>query len=294
MAAAAREAGRPRVVWSTAGIITVGHEGNGFCFDNETPRHDELIPEVRIARHLVSNAEWLEFIAAGGYDTPSLWLSDGWLVQAEGWQAPGYWRQHDGGWHAMTLGGLKPVDPAAPVTHISYYEAEAFARFAGKHLPSEAEWEVAAGAGVRRRLRHRLAMDAQRLSRPIQATARPKGRSANTTEVHGQPDGVARLIAGNAGGPCAHQLSQFFLSAGALAIQRAAARRIRLRSSNGRARTFPRTAQNIEASAFEADVLAGLNATPKRVPAKYFYDGTGSRYSSASPNCPNTIRRAAK
>jgi len=132
-----------------AGIHAVGREGTSFCFDNETPRHDELIPEVRIARHLVSNAEWLEFIAASGYTTPSLWLSDGWAaVQAEGWQAPGYWRQQDDGWHSMTLGGLKSVDPAAPVTHISYYEAEAFARFAGKHLPSEAEWEVAAHAGV--------------------------------------------------------------------------------------------------------------------------------------------------
>ena len=132
-----------------SGIHAVGHEGTSFCFDNETPRHDALIPDVRIARHLVSNAEWLKFIAAGGYSTPSLWLSDGWAaVQAEGWQAPGYWRQHEGGWHSMTLGGLKPVDPAAPVTHISYYEAEAFARFAGKHLPSEAEWEVAAHAGV--------------------------------------------------------------------------------------------------------------------------------------------------
>jgi ergothioneine biosynthesis protein EgtB len=128
-----------------AGIHSIGHEGPGFCFDNETPRHDELIPNVRIARHLVSNAEWLEFIAAGGYSTPSLWLSDGWgAVQAEGWQAPGYWRQKDDAWHAMTLAGLRPVDPAAPVTHVSYYEAEAFARFAGKCLPSEAEWEVAA------------------------------------------------------------------------------------------------------------------------------------------------------
>ncbi len=136
-----------------AGIHAVGHEGTGFCFDNETPRHDELIPDVRIARHLVSNAEWLEFIDAGGYTTPSLWLSDGWaVVEAEGWQAPGYWRQKDGAkdgtWHAMTLGGLKAVEPAAPVTHISYYEAEAFAHFAGKHLPSEAEWEVAARAGL--------------------------------------------------------------------------------------------------------------------------------------------------
>jgi ergothioneine biosynthesis protein EgtB len=132
-----------------AGIHAVGHEGEGFCFDNETPRHDELIPPVRIARHLVSNAEWLEFIDAGGYATPSLWLSDGWAaVQAEGWQVPGYWRQQGGAWHSMTLSGLKPVDPNAPVTHISYYEADAFARFAGKHLPSEAEWEVAARAGV--------------------------------------------------------------------------------------------------------------------------------------------------
>jgi ergothioneine biosynthesis protein EgtB len=132
-----------------AGIQAVGHEGEGFCFDNETPGHDELIPNVRIARHLVSNGEWLAFIDAGGYTTPSLWLSDGWATaQAEGWQAPGYWRQKDGAWHTMTLAGLKPVDPNASVTHISYFEADAFARFAGKHLPSEAEWEVAARAGV--------------------------------------------------------------------------------------------------------------------------------------------------
>ena len=132
-----------------SGIHSIGHAGEGFCFDNETPFHDELIPKMRIARHLVSNAEWLEFIAAGGYATPALWLSDGWTtVQAEGWQAPGYWRQQDDAWHVMTLAGLKAVDPAAAVMHVSYYEAEAFARFAGKHLPSEAEWEVAARANV--------------------------------------------------------------------------------------------------------------------------------------------------
>jgi ergothioneine biosynthesis protein EgtB len=136
-----------------AGIMKLGHDGDGFCFDNETPRHDALIAEMRIARHLVTNAEWLEFIAAGGYETPSLWLSDGWTaVQAEGWQAPGYWRQKDGAkdgnWFSMTLAGLKAVDPAAPVLHVSYYEADAFARFAGRHLPSEFEWEVAARENV--------------------------------------------------------------------------------------------------------------------------------------------------
>jgi ergothioneine biosynthesis protein EgtB len=128
-----------------AGVHAIGHDGEGFCFDNETPFHDELIPLVRIARHLVTNAEWIEFISAGGYTTPSLWLSDGWAaVQNENWQAPGYWRQRDGAWHVMTLGGLRSVDPASPVQHVSYYEADAFARFSGKYLPSEAEWEVAA------------------------------------------------------------------------------------------------------------------------------------------------------
>ena len=131
------------------GIHAIGHADDSFCFDNELPFHDELIPDMRIARHLVTNGEWLAFIEAGGYETPSLWLSDGWTTaQNEGWRAPGYWRQKDGAWHAMTLGGLKPVDPTAPVLHVSYYEAEAFARFAGKHLPSEAEWETAARAGL--------------------------------------------------------------------------------------------------------------------------------------------------
>jgi len=132
-----------------SGIHAIGHDGDGFCFDNEQPVHRVLIEGARVARYLVTNAEWLAFMEEGGYATPSLWLSDGWTaVETEGWTAPGYWQKRDGAWFTLTLAGLKPVDPAAPVCHVSYYEADAFARWAGKHLPSEAEWEVAARLGL--------------------------------------------------------------------------------------------------------------------------------------------------
>jgi ergothioneine biosynthesis protein EgtB len=132
-----------RDVWLT-GAHTIGHGGAGFCFDNEQPAHQILLQPVRLAVGLITNGDWLEFMADGGYAAPTLWLSDGWAtVEAQGWQAPGYWRKREGAWFAMTLGGLRPVDPALPVCHVSYYEADAFARWAGKHLPSEAEWEVA-------------------------------------------------------------------------------------------------------------------------------------------------------
>jgi ergothioneine biosynthesis protein EgtB len=130
-----------------AGIYTIGHDGASFSFDNERPSHQVLLHPVRVARTLVTNGEWLEFMADGGYATPGLWLSDGWaMVEAQGWNAPGYWQHVDGAWFSMTLGGLRAIDPSLPVCHISYYEADAFARWAGKHLPSEAEWEVAARA----------------------------------------------------------------------------------------------------------------------------------------------------
>jgi ergothioneine biosynthesis protein EgtB len=132
-----------------SGIRTIGHDGEGYSFDNEHPRHDVLLQKMRMAKSLVSNAEWLAFMADGGYSTPSLWLSEGWAtVQNEGWQAPGYWRERDGQWFTMTLAGERPVDPDGAACHISYYEADAFARWAGKHLPSEAEWEVAARSGL--------------------------------------------------------------------------------------------------------------------------------------------------
>ncbi|HKS20841.1 MAG TPA: ergothioneine biosynthesis protein EgtB [Bradyrhizobium sp.] len=130
------------------GIHTVGHADNSFHFDNEKPAHRALVGPVKLARNLVTNAEWLDFIQDGGYRTATLWLMDGFAAATnEGWEAPGHWRKPDGEWKLMTLGGLQPIDPAAPVCHVSYYEADAFARWAGRHLPSEMEWEVAARAG---------------------------------------------------------------------------------------------------------------------------------------------------
>ncbi|MEQ8309183.1 MAG: ergothioneine biosynthesis protein EgtB [Sphingopyxis sp.] len=126
-----------------AGIVSVGHGGDGFAFDCEGPRHDVLLARHALASRPVTNGEWREFIADGGYDTPSLWLSDGWAwVQAEGVDAPGYWR--DG--QNFTLAGWQDIDPAAPVTHISFFEADAFASWAGARLPTEFEWEAAAAA----------------------------------------------------------------------------------------------------------------------------------------------------
>lgn len=136
--------------WLTLGegIHTVGHVDDSFHFDNEKPAHRALVGPVKVARNLVTNGEWLAFMCDGGYRTATLWLMDGYAaVNNEGWDAPGHWREIDGQWHAMTLAGLKPVDPDAPVCHVSYYEADAFARWAGKHLPTEMEWEVAARAG---------------------------------------------------------------------------------------------------------------------------------------------------
>ncbi|CCD98473.1 ergothioneine biosynthesis protein EgtB [Bradyrhizobium sp. STM 3809] len=127
------------------GIHTVGHVGDGYHFDNEGPAHRALVGPVEIARNLVTNAEWLAFMADGGYEAATLWLMDGFATASrEGWQAPGHWYKVQDEWRIMTLGGLQPVDPHAPVCHVSYYEADAFARWSGKHLPTEMEWEVAA------------------------------------------------------------------------------------------------------------------------------------------------------
>jgi ergothioneine biosynthesis protein EgtB len=126
-------------------IAWIGDDGAGFSFDNERPRHRVLVAGFELATRLVSAGEYLEFIRDGGYRAPSLWLSDGWAeVQASGWAAPLYWSEADGAVSLFTLGGRRLLDPAEPVCHLSYYEADAYARWAGARLPTEFEWEVAA------------------------------------------------------------------------------------------------------------------------------------------------------
>ena len=130
------------------GLVEVGHAGAGFCFDNEAPRHKVYLRPFLLASRCVTNGEFAEFVADGGYTRPSLWLSDGWAaVKRLGWAAPLYWELSEGTWSEFTLGGPRPLDPHAPVVHVSHYEADAFARWAGARLPTEAEWEMVA-AGV--------------------------------------------------------------------------------------------------------------------------------------------------
>ncbi|HEY8683125.1 MAG TPA: ergothioneine biosynthesis protein EgtB [Rhodanobacter sp.] len=125
------------------GVVEIGHRGEGFAFDNETPRHRTLLQPHALANRLVTNAEYLAFVREGGYREPGLWLSDGWaMVQREDWQHPLYWQRDLAS--EFSLGGVRALDPGEPVSHLSYYEAEAFARWAGARLPTEAEWESAA------------------------------------------------------------------------------------------------------------------------------------------------------
>ena len=136
-----------------AGLRMIGQEGAGFAFDNEGPRHRVWLDAFEVADRLVTNGEYLRFIDDGGYLRPEFWLSDGWAtVQAQRWEAPGYWRREGENWSVFGLRGRVPIDPQTPVLHLSHYEADAYAHWAGCRLPTEAEWEVAAAHPSMRQL----------------------------------------------------------------------------------------------------------------------------------------------
>jgi ergothioneine biosynthesis protein EgtB len=127
------------------GIVGIGHEGNGFAYDNEGPRHQALVPAFSLAARPITNGEYIAFIEDNGYSRPEFWLSLGWMtVNEQRWEAPLYWTKRDGAWWNFTLSGLRPVDQSEPVTHVSYFEADAYANWAGARLPTEFEWERAA------------------------------------------------------------------------------------------------------------------------------------------------------
>jgi ergothioneine biosynthesis protein EgtB len=148
-----REPGPPKpapslpLTWHAyeGGLLEIGHASPAFAFDNEGPRHRTYTASYRLASRLVTNGEYLEFMQDGGYRRPELWLSEGWrTVRERGWRAPLYWEEQDGEWRHYTLGGTRVPDLEAPVCHVSYFEADAYARWAGKRLPTEVEWEHAA------------------------------------------------------------------------------------------------------------------------------------------------------
>ncbi len=137
----------PELTWheGPAGLAEIGYSGDSFSFDCEQPSHQHFLSPYALASRPVTNSEWFDFISDHGYATATLWLSDGWAwVQRENITTPLYWRRHDRGWEQFALSGWRPIDPAAPVTHISLYEADAFATWAGKRLPTEQEWEAVA------------------------------------------------------------------------------------------------------------------------------------------------------
>ena len=146
--AASDSAARP-LRWQSfvGGLREIGADGRGFAFDNERPRHPVMLAPFALATRLVTNGDFLSFIEDGGYERPELWLSDGWnAVQSRGWRTPLYWQRREGAWWVFTLGGLRRLVADEPLCHVSFYEADAYATWAGARLPSEAEWEVAAAS----------------------------------------------------------------------------------------------------------------------------------------------------
>jgi ergothioneine biosynthesis protein EgtB len=213
------------------GVRQIGYAGDGFSFDNELPRHRVFCEAFEMATRPVTNGEYLEFIRDGGYARHELWLAEGWDVKnAAGWQAPLYWQEEGDGWHVFTLNGMRAPDADAPVCHVSFFEAEAYARWAGARLPTEAEWESYAAlqqVAARRDfprcdpgIRRGVGVDAQRL-RTLSWLPQRAGRGRRIQrKIHVQSIRAARRFMCNAtfAHPC--QLPEFFPRRRSLAIQR--------------------------------------------------------------------------
>jgi dimethylhistidine N-methyltransferase len=284
----AKPPGPPTFTAFEGGLVEVGHGGDAFAFDNETPRHKVWLEPYKLADRLVTNGEWLAFMADGGYARPELWLSEGWARrQAEEWEAPLYWRETDEGWAAMTLHGLRPIDPAQPVSHVSFYEADAYASWAGARLPTEAEWEQAAQSS---------SADGAFLNSGW-LEPRPAPEDARLAQMFGDLWEWTRTAYGPYPGfkPAAGAVGeyngkfmagQFVLRGGACVTPadhvRASYRNFfyphqRWMFSGVRLAKDAPAARGATDAEFETDVLEGLAKPQKALPPKYFYDAEGSR-----------------
>ncbi|HJV41772.1 ergothioneine biosynthesis protein EgtB [Caulobacter sp.] len=262
------------------GLVEIGAEEAGFAFDNERPRHRTYVAPFRLADRLVTNGEWIAFIEAGGYARADLWLSEGWAkVREEGWTAPSYWRpSENGGWTTMTLRGRHPVDPNAPVVHVSYYEAAAYAAWSGRRLPTEAEWEAAATASGVSALRQLYGAAWQWTASAYAAYPGFKPGPGALGEYNGK-----------------FMVNQMVLRGGCEATppdhSRPTYRNFfhpdrRWMFAGVRLADDDRLAEVTAGDPFLDEVVAGLSATPKTLPAKYFYDAEGSRLFEAICELP--------
>ncbi|CAN5358715.1 hypothetical protein BH09PSE2_BH09PSE2_19010 [soil metagenome] len=281
-----------RWVEHPGGVVEIGAPAAGFAFDNERPRHMALLQPHRLAQRLTTNAEWLEFMGEGGYRRPELWLADGWaVVQAEGWCAPFHWRGGaDGEWASFGLQGLRPLDPHAPVLHVSHYEADAYARWRGCRLPTEFEWEAHAAAQVSSP--PGLVPLAARRDRGLQQLTGAAWQWTSSAYLPYPGFTSAPGAVGEYNGK--FMSGQMVLRGGSFATSPDHLRRSYRNFFPPAARwqfTGVRLAQDVKPAAasggdLRSDVLEGLARPQKRLPSKHLYDAEGSRLFEAITELP--------